>query len=88
MDKEKLKEMHITVFDEVMKEKLVPMIGAEVANQVQKDRRDASPSTRGVRQGHDRLVCKDEEGLLPKSSAPHRSPRLDRSTSTPRLMKP
>ncbi|HEX3861293.1 MAG TPA: phage major capsid protein [Stellaceae bacterium] len=36
MDKDKVKELHVTAFDEVMKEKLVPMIGAEVATQVQK----------------------------------------------------
>ena len=36
MDKEQIKQLHVTAFDEVMKEKLVPMIGAEVALQVQK----------------------------------------------------
>ena len=31
-----IKAMHVTAFDEVMKEKLVPIIGAEVASSVQK----------------------------------------------------
>jgi HK97 family phage major capsid protein len=35
MDQAKIKEMHVTAFDEVMKEKLVPMIGQEVATTVQ-----------------------------------------------------
>lgn len=34
--KEDIKAMHITAFDEVMKEKLVPIIGQEVAQSVQK----------------------------------------------------
>ena len=34
--KEQIKEMHITAFDEVMKEKLIPLVGQEVATQVQK----------------------------------------------------
>src|SRR5258708_15412055 len=36
MEFKDIKEMHITAFDEVMKEKLVPIIGAEVASQTQK----------------------------------------------------
>src|SRR4051794_6682955 len=36
MDFAQIKEMHITAFDEVMKEKLAPIIGAEVASSVQK----------------------------------------------------
>ena len=39
MDKEKfadIKAMHVTAYDEVMKEKLLPFIGAEVASSVQK----------------------------------------------------
>jgi len=36
MDKETVKQLHVTAFDEVMKEKLIPMIGTEVATQVQK----------------------------------------------------
>ena len=31
-----IKAMHVTAFDEVMKEKLIPIIGAEVASSVQK----------------------------------------------------
>src|SRR5580704_8200962 len=31
-----IKAMHVTAFDEVMKEKLVPIIGSEVASSVQK----------------------------------------------------
>jgi HK97 family phage major capsid protein len=36
MEFEEIKKMHITAFDEVMKEKLVPIIGQEVATSVQK----------------------------------------------------
>ena len=36
MTQEEIKKMHVTAFDEVMKEKLVPIIGAEVASSVQK----------------------------------------------------
>jgi HK97 family phage major capsid protein len=35
MTQDEVKQLHITAFDEVMKEKLVPMIGAEVAASVQ-----------------------------------------------------
>src|ERR1051325_10609035 len=34
--KEQIKDMHVAAFDETMKEKLVPLIGQEVATQVQK----------------------------------------------------
>src|SRR5580704_5256286 len=36
MEFAEIKAMHVTAFDEVMKEKLVPIIGAEVASSVQK----------------------------------------------------
>src|SRR5690242_11789117 len=36
MNKEEIKQLHITAFDEVMQEKLVPLIGQEVAANVQK----------------------------------------------------
>jgi HK97 family phage major capsid protein len=36
MDKDTVKQWHITAFDEVMKEKLVPLVGQEVAAQTQK----------------------------------------------------
>jgi len=44
-----IKAMHVTAFDEVMKEKLVPIIGAEVAFIRPKDRRDPQAATSGVR---------------------------------------
>ena len=44
-----IKAMHVTAFDEVMKEKLVPIIGAEVASSVQKTVADAQIAAPGVR---------------------------------------